>query len=347
MPRTPFCDAFGITEPILNVGFAAPAGPELAAAVSNAGGLGVLGGTHQSAAVLGARVARLRELTGRPFGVNVIIADHLTRSVPVRDTIAACFAERVPVLVLFWGDPGPYVADAHRAGTKVIVQVGSVDEARAAAAAGVDAIIAQGVESGGHVRGRIALMTLLPAVVEAVAPIPVLASGGIADGRGLAAAIALGAQGVSMGTRFVACEETWSPREYKERLTAARAEDTVYAEDLFDVGWPGAPHRVLRNRAVREWEAAGRPKTGAKPGEGTSIGTARRVDGSTVDVQRYAASMPTAAFAGDLDLASLWCGESVTLVNDIKPAADIVREVARQADEALAAAARAQSNRPA
>jgi nitronate monooxygenase len=337
VPHTPLCDLLGITHPILNVGFALPAGPELAAAVSNAGGLGVIGGTHLTATLIQERVGRTRALTDRPFGVNVILAEKLRRTTPVADTLAAIFAERVAVVVLFWGDPGPYVATAHRAGTKVLVQVGSVAEARAAATAGVDAIIAQGAEAGGHVRGTIALSSILPAIVDAVAPLPVLASGGIADGRGLAGAIALGAQGVSMGTRFVASTECWSPQEYKERIVAGTAEDTVYARDLFDISWPDAPHRVLRNRTVREWEGAGQPPPGARPGEGTTIGTTTRADGTTVEIKRYAAAMPTGAFNGDIDLAALWCGESVNLVNDIKPAADIVRDVAREADAVLAA----------
>jgi NAD(P)H-dependent flavin oxidoreductase YrpB (nitropropane dioxygenase family) len=188
------------------------------------------------------------------------------------------------------------------------------------------------------VRGGVALSTILPLIVRAVAPLPVLASGGIADGRGLAAALMLGAQGVSMGTRFVASEESWTPRAYKERVVAAQAEDTVYSKDLYHVGWPDAPHRVLRNRLVREWEAAGRPAPGSKPGEGTFIGFARRPDGTVVNIERYTAAMPTAAFEGDLDLTSLWCGESTSLISDIKPAGEIVRDVAREADEVLASA---------
>jgi len=293
VPHTPLCDLLGIVHPILNVGFASPAGPELAAAVSNAGGLGVLGGTNVPAAVMKERIARTRALTDRPFGVNLIIDPTVKRAYPHADTIAACIVERVAVLVLFWGDPAPYVAAAHAAGTRVVVQVGSVDEARAVAAAGVDAIIAQGVEAGGHVRGTTSLSSILPAVVDAVAPLPVLASGGIADGRGLAGAIALGAQGVSMGTRFVASTECWSPQSYKERIVASRAEDTVYSRDLFDIGWPNAPHRVLRNRTVREWEAAGQPPPGARPGEGTIIGTTTRADGTTAELKRYGAAMPT------------------------------------------------------
>jgi nitronate monooxygenase len=341
VPHTPLCDLLGIEHPILNVGFALPASPELAAAVSNAGGLGVIGGTNVAPAQIGERIRRTRELTQRPFGVNFILAEKLgtPASREMRpQTIAAAIAEHVAVLVLFWGDARPYVEAAHRGGTRILLQVGSVDEARAAAAAGVDAIIAQGAEAGGHVRSTTALSTLLPAVVDAVAPLPVLASGGIADGRGLAAAIALGAQGVSMGTRFVASEECWTVREYKERIVAASAEDTVYSADLYDVGWPEAPHRVMRNRLVREWEAAGRPAPGSRAGEGTTIGRQARADGTTFEVRRYGASMPNGSFEGEIELASLWAGESAGLIHDIKPAGDIVREIARDADAFLTAA---------
>ena len=146
-------------------------------------------------------IHRLRTLTDKPFGVNLILP------LLQEGQIDACLAERVPLLVLFWGDPRPYVAEAHRHATKVFIQVGSVEEATAAAEAGVDAIIVQGVEAGGHVKSRTSLSTLVPAVVEAVAPVPVLAAGGIATGRGVVAALSLGAQAVSMGTRFLCSTE--------------------------------------------------------------------------------------------------------------------------------------------
>ena len=140
---------------------------------------------------------------------------------------------------------------------KVLVQVGSVQEAKTAADAGVDAVIAQGVEAGGHVRGTTPIWELFPAVVEAVRPVPVLASGGIGDGAGLARALGLGAQGVSLGTRFVASDEAWIHPAHKQRVVEGTAEDTVYG-DLYDKWWPGAPHRTLRNRTYRR-VGGGRP----------------------------------------------------------------------------------------
>src|SRR2546428_6194064 len=239
MLRTALCKHLGIDHPIFSAGIGPAATVELAAAVSRAGACGVLGGGGSGGAYVREQVRRLRALTDRPFGVNIILGDQEAEPEPIE----ACIAERVPVLVFFWGDPRPFVADAHRHGVQVLLQVGSVEEANAAADAGVDAIIAQGTEAGGHVRGTTALSVIVPAVVDAVKPVPVIASGGIADGRGLAAALALGAQAVSMGTRFVASEEASVPRMYKERIVASTTADTVYSVDLFDVEWPNAPHR--------------------------------------------------------------------------------------------------------
>lgn len=327
--KTPLCHQLDIEYPIFSVGFGRGAGPELVAAVSNAGGCGVLRVTAQPSGFVRARVEQVRSLTRRPFGANVILVNERRD-----ETIAACLDAGVPLLVLFWGDPAPYVDDAHRRGSKVFIQVGSVDEAVAAARAGVDAVIAQGREAGGHVKGTTALSEIVPAVVDAIKPTPVLASGGIADGRGVVAALRWGAQGVSLGTRFVASLEAFVHAEYKARLLSARAEDTVYSESLFDVWWPGAPHRVLRNKAVREWEAAGRPPSGQRPGEGTVIGTLT-YERDPIEIPRYASFMLTPAFEGEVESAPMWAGESVGLVTEIKPAGQIVADIVREAEAAL------------
>jgi Nitronate monooxygenase len=170
MLKTTLCRRLGIDYPIFSVGMGPAAGPDLAAAVSNAGGCGVLGGAPQSAPYLRRQIQRLRTLTAKPFGVNVVLA------VMEKGQLETCLDERVPLLVLFWGDAKPYVEDARRRGTKVLLQVGSVEEAVTAAEAGVDAIIAQGVEAGGHVKGTTSLSALVPAIVEAVSPVPVLAA---------------------------------------------------------------------------------------------------------------------------------------------------------------------------
>jgi NAD(P)H-dependent flavin oxidoreductase YrpB (nitropropane dioxygenase family) len=335
--HTPLCDLLGMPYPILNAGIGTAAVPELAAAVSNAGGLGVLGGGTMPLDVLATRVTRTRALTDKPFGVNVIIAEtepddrkYLMHQI---DAIAAM---RVAAIVLFWGDPSPYVDIAHRHGAKVLIQVGSAGEARAAAAAGVDAVIAQGIEAGGHVRGTVSLWKLLPEVVEALAPLPVLASGGIGDGAGVARALQLGAQGVSLGTRFVACEETWVHQAYKQRVVDATSDDTVYSQ-LYDVDWPDAPHRTLKNKTWAEWDAAGRPPPGQRPGEGTSIGMRTNSVGQRMEWMRYGgAASVDPDFDGDIEYAPLWAGESCSVVNDIKPASEIVRDLVDDAEVALA-----------
>jgi nitronate monooxygenase/enoyl-[acyl-carrier protein] reductase II len=208
----------------------------------------------------------------------------------------------------------------------VLVQVGSLDEALRAAKAGVDAVIAQGVEAGGHVRGTTSIWELLPATVKKLQPLPVLASGGIGDAPGVARALSLGAAGVSLGTRFVACDETWLHPAYKERVVNARAEDTMLNE-LYDYDWPNAPHRTLRNKTYEEWQAAGCPPRGSKPGEGTSIGRRTNAMGERVEWMRYATGTVPPDFDGDIEYAPLWAGESCSVVNDIKPAANIVRDL--------------------
>lgn len=211
---------------------------------------------------------------------------------------------------------------AHRAGALVAVQVGSAGEARAAAAAGADAIIAQGVEAGGHVRGTTPVWELLPQVVAAVAPLPVLASGGIGYGAGLARALRAGAQGVSLGTRFVASNEAWVHPEHKRRIVASTAADTFYGE-LFDVWWPDAPHRVLRTRLVEQWEGAGQPPPGQRPGEGTVIGTLAVSSGQKIDWPRYAVGVAGPDFDGDIEEAPLWAGESCTVVKGLPPRSSV------------------------
>ena len=237
--------------------------------------------------------------------------------------------------MLFWGDPGPYVGDAHAAGLRVLIQVGSVEEAAGVVDAGVDAVIAQGAEAGGHVRGTASIWELLPAMVGAVGPVPVLASGGIGDGAGIARALALGAQGASLGTRLVASDEAYVHPEFKRRIVASRASDTAFTADLYDGGWPGAPHRTLRNRTYDEWVAAGQPPPGCRPGEGTSIGRRRLISGEIVEWRRYAVGMATPEVEDGIDYDPLWAGESCTVVNDIKPAAQIVADLVRDAQAGL------------
>lgn len=199
----------------------------------------------------------------------------------------------------------------------------------------MDAVIAQGIEAGGHVRGTTSIWKLLPTTVAALGELPVLASGGIGDGAGVARALRLEAQGVSLGTRFVVSDEAFIHSAYKQRIVQARTEDTVYNQ-LYDVWWPDAPHRTLRNKTVQEWEAARRPPPGQRPGEGIPIGSYRGPAGELVPWPRYAVGVATADFDGDIEYAPLWAGQSCSVVNDLKPAATIVRDLVRDAEAAIA-----------
>ncbi|TME04270.1 MAG: nitronate monooxygenase [Chloroflexi bacterium] len=329
--RTPICSELGIQYPIFSAGIGSAAGPELAAAVSNAGGFGVLGMSGMKPAELSSRIGSTRKLTDRPIGINIIIAETEEGDRKFfTDQIEAAGKAGAAAVVMFWGDPAPYIDTAHRNGIKVFIQVGSVEEALSAARAGVDAVIAQGLEAGGHVRGTTSIWELLPATVDAVKPLPVLASGGIGDGAGLARALRMGAQGVSLGTRFVASDEAWLHPAYKQRIVESTADDTVY-NTLYDVWWPDAPHRTLRNKTFAEWEAAGRPPSGSRPGEGTSIGRRRMPNGEWTDWPRYAVGSVPPEFDGDIEYAPLWAGESCSVVNDIKPAAEIIRDLVGEA----------------
>jgi nitronate monooxygenase len=328
MLKTRLCRDLGIDHPILSAPLGGgTAGPELVAAVCNAGGLGFLGLGGLPAGAIREQIRDTRRRTSRPFGAGLLL--------PLLEggEVEACVEERVPVLLLFWGDVAPHVEKAKRAGIRVFAQVGSVEEAKAAAAAGVDAIVAQGFEAGGHVRGTTSLVALVAAVCLAVAPLPVVAAGGIATGRGLIAALGLGAEAVLMGTRFVASDEARASPEYKQRVVRACADDTVHTM-LFDIGWPDAPHRVIRNKAFDEWEAAGCPPSGRRPGEGTIVGRTPIAHAMT-DVPRHFVGSPMIGFEGDLEYTALYAGESCNLVNDIKPAGAIVRDVIAEAEAVL------------
>ena len=320
--QTAFCLRAGVELPIVQAPMGGASCPALAAAVSNAGGLGMLALSWHPDEALRDQVRQTRALTHKPFGVNLVI------EWPQHDRLAACLEEGVRIVSFFWGDPAPYVEQAKAAGALTISTVASAADARAAVAAGVDSVVAQGWEAGGHVRGEVATMPLVRAVVEAVGDTPVLAAGGIADGHGLAAALALGASGVWIGTRFLASEEVAIHPDYQRRLIAADETSTVHTS-LFDIGWRNAPHRVLRNSTVELWEAAGRPATD-RPGEGEVL--ARGEFGSMV---RYASITPGPQTTGDIEALSLWAGQSVGRVGKVQPAGEIVREIAQEARDVL------------
>ncbi len=321
--KTVLCTRLGIEVPIIQAPMGGAVGPALAAAVSNAGGLGMLVLWRADLDTMRKQIRETRSLTTKPFGVN------LNLEFPQEERLNVCLSEKVPIISFFWRDPAALVRRVKDAGAIVLHTVGSAETARRAVDCGVDVIVAQGWEAGGHVRGRVATLPLVPAVVDAVAPTPVVAAGGIADGRGLAAVLALGASGAWIGTRFLASREAAIHPYYRERLLHASEDDTVFLEELFDVGWRKAPHRVLRNRTVDIWEAAGRPASGVRPGEGEVIARSRFAG----EIVRYQSYTPGEDAEGDIEALSLWAGQSVGLVSHVKPAGEIVREIVAQAEK--------------
>lgn len=359
--RTPLCDLLGIEVPIVQSGMGSVAGPPLVAEVCRAGGLGILAGLYLTGEELRRRIRELRTVTDRPFGVNLWlhtelrppadvsripdrtvqavqgqlnrfrerlgIPTTLARPKPVSDVIDEAFEvileERVPVWSIGLGDPGPeMVRRCRERGIKVMAMVATVDDARAVAQSGVDVIVAQGGEAGGHrstwvkpasrEAANIGTMALVPQIVDAV-KVPVVAAGGIADGRGFVAALALGAAGILLGTRFVATRESAAPEFYKKALLD-RGSDATTVTDVFS----GHYARALRNTFAEEYAASGAPVL-------------------PVLVQRNAADdiYTKAAANQDGEYFPMWAGQSTGLIHGLPGAADVVHAIMREAQSVL------------
>ena len=311
--HTAVCDLLGIEQPIVQAPMVAV--PELTAAVSNAGALGMLTLTWSDPA--GDVVRETAALTDRPFGGNLVLESDQHRR------LDEALEAGLRIVSFFFGDPIGYVEQVHEAKGFVLQTVSSAEEARRAVASGVDVIVAQGWEAGGHVRSQVATLPLVPAVVDAVAPVPVIAAGGIGDARGVAAVLALGAQAAWLGTRFLLAQEMPIHEHYRRRLIDAAETDAQWFADLYEVGWPNAPHRALRNSTSEAWEAAGSPPPGSRPGEGDVV--AHFASGESI--VRYEPAPPMVGTTGDIEALSLWAGQSVALAKQRQPAADIVAEL--------------------
>jgi nitronate monooxygenase len=309
--RNRLTDTLGIEHPVLLAPMDIIAGGRLAAAVSHAGGLGLLGGGYGD----GAWIEREWDRAGNAR----IGCGFITWSLAKQpELLHVALARRPAAVMLSFGDPTPFVAPIHAAGARVICQVQTLEQAREAAGAGADVIIAQGTEAGGHGQSQ-PLLTLLPQVVNACPGIPIVAAGGIADGRGLAAAMMFGAEGVLMGTRFYASEEAEGHPEAKRRIVAAGAGQTVRSI-VFDLTrhnrWPD-PYtgRVLRNQHAERW-----------------LGHEAALEAQANEVgQAYAAARDR----GDFDIAAVIAGEACALIDDIPPVGEIVERVVAEATRAI------------
>jgi nitronate monooxygenase len=312
MIDTAFTRMFGLRHPIALAPMGRVAGGRLAAAVSEAGGLGLVGGGYGEPAWLRAELGLVKALTRRPWGVGLI-----TWSVD-RSIVELILGFEPHAVMLSFGDPGPYAPLVRSAGSKLVCQVQDLEGARQAQAAGAHLIIAQGTEAGGHGGGR-ATLPLVPAVVDAVAPTPVIAAGGIADGRGLAAALMLGAAGVLIGTRFYASEESLAHAQAKQRIVEAQdlatARTRVF-DEVRGLGWPAAySGRALRNRFLQRWE------------------------GHHADLPAHAAAYQKAVRDGDFDTAAVWAGEALDLVRAVERAPALVERIGAEARALLHEAA--------
>ena len=308
MLRTPLCDLVGIKYPIVQGGMAWVGTAELAAAISNAGGLGVIGGGNAPTEEIAQEIRLARELTDKPFGLNIPLAI----SEYADDIVSLCIEEGVRIVVLGAWRPGNHMARLKEAGLVVIPVIASVALAKRLERQGADALIAEGMESGGHI-GDIATMPLVPQVVDAV-DVPVIAAGGFADGRGLVAALALGAQGIQMGTRFICTTECTTHENYKQAILKARDRSTTTSGHSL-----GHPVRALKNPMVHQFEELER--RGISEAEIIEFGTGK---------------LRLAAIEGDVKNGSVMAGQIAGMINDIVPTKELIERIVAEAEEIIA-----------
>jgi enoyl-[acyl-carrier protein] reductase II len=319
--NTPLCRRLNIRYPVFQAGMGFVAHAELAAAVSNAGGLGCLGSGSMTARELKEQIRLCRELTDQPFAVDILFAevksdplerDAVRYTANVQQIIDVTFDELIPVVVSGLGNPAGIISTAHSHGALVMSLCGNVKQARQLEASGVDVIIAQGHEAGGHT-GRIGTLTLVPQISDAVR-VPVLAAGGIADGRGLVAALALGAEGIWMGTRFIASVEAYAHANYKNKIVEINEEGTTITRCH-----SGKPCRLIRNRFTDSW-----------------IGRESEILPFPLQSMRVGFKLAEQArYQGRVEEGGLACGQSAGMIDSIKPAEQIVQEVMAEAAQTL------------
>lgn len=300
------CEILGIKYPIFQGGMAWVSTYHLAAAVSEAGGIGIIAAGNADAEYVRNQIRSVKELTDKPFGVNVML-----RSPFVEDVMKVILEEKVALITTGAGNPGKYVKSLKEAGIKIFPVVPSVALAKRLEQEGVDGLIAEGTESGGHV-GELTTMCLVPQVVDAV-NIPVLAAGGIADGRGMHAAFALGAEGIQMGTRFVCSKECWVHQNYKEAIVAAKDRDAVVTGRT-----TGHPIRCLKNKLTRQFDKL--ESSGASIEEIENLGKG---------------GLKAAAVDGDTQNSSMMSGQIAGMINDIKSCNEIIQDIIKEYNENL------------
>ena len=306
MNNNRICDLLGIEYPVIQGGMAWVATAELAAAVSNGGGLGLIAAGGAPADVVREQIRKARTLTDKPFGVNVMLMS------PFAEEVMQVVIEEKPAVVATGaGNPGKYIPALKEAGIKILPVIASVAMAKKMEKSGVDGVIAEGTEAGGHI-GELTTMVLVPQVVEAV-EIPVVAAGGIVDSRGTVAVMALGADGVQVGTRFICSEECIAHENYKQAVLKAKDRDAVVTGRS-----TGAPVRALKNKLTREYDRLEKSGASFEEIEALGVGGLRR------------------AFAdGDVQTGSLMAGQSAAMVHEILPCRDIILDLFKDAQTVM------------
>ncbi|KAI3933076.1 hypothetical protein MKW92_021588 [Papaver armeniacum] len=303
-------------------------GPKLVAAVANAGGVGLLASPVNMYDATLKAIRDTKKLTDKPFGAGILLEFDQTH------TVRAIFEEKLACMQVFWGDyPKEMVDEAHKNGVQILHQVGSIADAEKAIAAGVDCIIAQGVEAGGHVIGNVSWHALVPRIVDLIGDknITVVAAGAIADPRGFVGAISLGAKGICMGTRFIATKESYAHDYYKEQLLKYTGEDTDYTDLYSRESWR-APTRVLNTPFHQKWKPA--PEDVENNAEQPIIGYSIIYGGETV-LRRFAGQVANKTTAGEYENMVMYAGQGVGHVNDILPAGDIVKNFIEGAEKII------------
>ncbi len=317
MSDTALTQLFDLRVPIVQAPMGGVAGPRLVAAAADAGALAIL--PVWFLPPVGARelIDATRRLTHQPLAVN------LRADLVQVDHIRTALDAGITTIHLFWGDPGPCMEPIRAAGARMIATVWDADSTRRALDAGACALIAQGVEAGGHVRGTTPLAELLPRVRELAGPVPVAAAGGLTDAGDVARVLEQGAAAAVLGTRLAATVESDAHDAYKQALLEA-GDDATVLSTCFDGLWEDAPHRTLRNSTFRAWDAAGRPRSGARPGEGDVV--LHDFDGAAYP--RYCMMLPTRGASGDLEAAALYAGTGVARIRDLPEAGRLLAEIA-------------------
>ncbi|MFO1429887.1 MAG: nitronate monooxygenase [Candidatus Competibacteraceae bacterium] len=324
--HTPLTELLECRYPILQAGMGGVARAELVTAVVTHGGYGFLGMVRERPELIAGEIARIRDHTDRPFGVNLIPAG--TDPVLLEEELAVCFEARVHSLCFFWEVRPDLVQRARAAGCRVLYQVGSAEEAVAAAEAGAQAVIAQGFEAGGHVRGTVTSLVLLPEVVAAV-KVPVVASGGFASGASLVAALALGAHGIHCGTAFLATAESFAHPLHKQKIISARSTDTVYT-DVFAINWPPrSPVRVIANAITAQFQSqllGHSPEAFDREAVAWEAGR---------PVYKFSTDSPLKTTTGDLEVLPAFAGQVAGSLHDLPTAGERLERMVREAETTL------------